>query len=76
MVADGVGIAMLPRLKNALQDDWLHLLADWHIDCVPLYIMYYKNRGAVPAVRAMIEFILAKVATEMKSAMISWLTAF
>ncbi len=71
MVADGVGIAMLPCLKNALQDDWLHLLADWHIDCVPLYIMYYKNRGAVPAVRAMIEFILAKVATEMKSAMIS-----
>lgn len=64
MVADGVGIAMLPRLVGAIETDWVQILPEWHIDSVPLYIVYYKNRGAVPAVRAMVAFMLGLVATQ------------
>lgn len=60
MVGDGVGIGMLPLFDNAWQADWLRVLPEWQIDGVPLYIIYYKNRGAVPAVRALVEFILQK----------------
>lgn len=61
MVADGVGIALLPLFNNLIRDDWVQLLTDWQIAKVPLYVIYYKNRGAVATVRSFVEFLLARI---------------
>ena len=45
MVAEGVGIALLP---------------EWEVDTVPLYLVYYKNRGSVPTIRSMVNFLFEK----------------
>lgn len=39
MVKDGVGIAMLPLLKQSVHEDWVRLMPDWKIESVPLYII-------------------------------------
>ena len=60
MVSDGVGIALLPCFDNMLREGWVRLLPEWAVDTVPLYLVYYKNRGSVPTVRSMVDFLLEK----------------
>lgn len=59
MVSDGLGIGLLPCFDNMIRADWVRLLPQWQIDSVPLYVVYYKNRGAVPTVRSMVEFLVS-----------------
>lgn len=47
MVSERLGIALLP---------------DWEVEKVPLYLVYYKNRGPEPTVRSMVDFLLEKFA--------------
>lgn len=61
MVMDGVGIAMLPKFDNMLAPNMVWILPEWKVESVPLYIVYYKNRGAVPTVRSMVDFLLEKM---------------
>ncbi|WP_373741753.1 LysR family transcriptional regulator [Neisseria sp.] len=60
MVSDGAGIALLPCFDNMLREGWVRLLPEWAVDTVPLYLVYYKNRGSVPTVRSMADFLLEK----------------
>lgn len=60
MVSDGAGIALLPCFDNMLQQGWVRLLPEWKTDTVPLYLVYYKNRGMVSTVRSMADFLLEK----------------
>lgn len=60
MVSDGAGIALLPCFHNMLREGWVRLLPEWAVDTVPLYLVYYKNRGSVPTVRSMADFLLEK----------------
>lgn len=60
MVTDGIGIALLPLFANLIQPNWVRLLPQWQIQSVPLYLVYYKNRGSAATVRSMVEFLLAK----------------
>lgn len=58
MVNDGVGIALLPLFPSLIQEQWVRVLPQWRIENVPLYLVYYKNRGA--AVRSMVDFLLER----------------
>ncbi len=58
MVGEGLGIGLLPCFDNMIRPDWVQLLPEWQTDSVPLSVVYYKNRGAVPVVRSMVEFLL------------------
>ena len=60
MVAEGVGIALLPCFDNMLREGWVRLLPEWEVDTVPLYLVYYKNRGSVPTIRSMVNFLFEK----------------
>ncbi|SMB79443.1 DNA-binding transcriptional regulator, LysR family [Pasteurella testudinis DSM 23072] len=51
------GIALLPEIGSLINPDWIRLLPDWTLDSVPLYAIYYKNRGFVPTVRSFVEFV-------------------
>ncbi|MDO5058559.1 MAG: LysR family transcriptional regulator [Neisseria sp.] len=59
MVSDGLGIALLPCFENMPRSNWVRLMPDWKTDSVPLYLVYYKNRGAMPAIRSLVDFLLA-----------------
>ncbi|MBF0804741.1 MULTISPECIES: LysR family transcriptional regulator [unclassified Neisseria] len=60
MVSDGIGIALLPCFDNMLRSGWVRLLPQWRVDTVPLYLVYYKNRGSTPNVASMVDFLLEK----------------
>jgi DNA-binding transcriptional LysR family regulator len=57
LVGDGIGIALLPEMGTLIKPEWVRLLPDWQLDSVPLYAIYYKNRGFVPTVRSFVEFM-------------------
>lgn len=58
MVSDGLGIAVLPCFDNMIKKDWIQILPEWTLEKVPVYVVYYKNRGATSVVRSMVEFLL------------------
>ncbi|KGQ69594.1 hypothetical protein OA57_10925 [Chelonobacter oris] len=57
LVGDGIGIALLPEMGGLIRSDWVRLLPDWTLETVPLYAIYYKNRGFVPTVRSFVAFV-------------------
>ncbi|TNH05060.1 LysR family transcriptional regulator [Testudinibacter sp. TR-2022] len=57
LVNDNIGIALLPEVGSLINPSWIKLLPDWTLDPVPLYAIYYKNRGFVPTVRSFVEFV-------------------
>lgn len=60
MVSEGAGIALLPCFDNMLRQDWIRLLPEWEVEKMPLYLVYYKNRGSIPTIRSMVDFLLEK----------------
>ncbi|TWV84625.1 hypothetical protein [Moraxella sp. VT-16-12] len=56
-----LGIALLPLFDDLICDDWIQLLPNWQIKDVPLYVIYYKNRGTVATVRSFVAFLLERV---------------
>ncbi|TCJ94022.1 DNA-binding transcriptional LysR family regulator [Volucribacter psittacicida] len=63
LVNDHAGIALLPEYY-AHHSNWQQLLTDWQIEPVPLHLLYYKNRGSVPVIRAFVQFIIDKLQDE------------
>lgn len=61
MMKNGTGIALLPLFDDLICDDWIQLLPNWQIKDVPLYVIYYKNRGTVATVRSFVAFLLEQV---------------
>ncbi|MCW9709745.1 LysR substrate-binding domain-containing protein [Avibacterium sp. 21-586] len=61
LVENSYGIALLPELTGLIQPHWQKLLPDWQVESVPLYAIYYKNRGLAPTVRTFVNF-LSKIA--------------
>lgn len=57
LVEDSYGIALLPELTGLIQPNWQKLLPDWQLESVPLYAIYYKNRGLAPTVRTFVNFL-------------------
>ncbi|HDR1345751.1 TPA: LysR family transcriptional regulator [Pasteurella multocida] len=64
LVDDEIGIALLPQMGDLINPTWIRLLPDWTLEPVPLYAIYYKNRGFVPTVRSFVEF-MAQVGTQV-----------
>ncbi|MDG6895348.1 LysR family transcriptional regulator [Volucribacter amazonae] len=62
LVEQAQGVAMLPCNPALIQPHWQRLLSDWQMPRVPLYLLYYKNRGNAPIVRSMIQFLKQKMA--------------
>ncbi|MDO5050649.1 MAG: LysR family transcriptional regulator [Moraxella equi] len=58
MVADGMGISLLPILDNMVMPNMQRILPEWRTETVPLYIIYYKNRSSTPALQSMVNFLL------------------
>ncbi|NOL51722.1 LysR family transcriptional regulator [Pelistega suis] len=58
MVSEGLGIAVLPCFDNMIKEDWIKILPEWTLETVPVYVVYYKNRGATSVVRSMVDFLL------------------
>ncbi|MGR6980516.1 LysR family transcriptional regulator [Testudinibacter sp. P27/CKL/0425] len=63
LVDDHIGIALLPEMGMLHNAERVRLLPDWQLESVPLYAIYYKNRGFVPTVRSFVEF-MASLFTE------------
>lgn len=56
LAAAGEGIALLPDLP-ALTNGLQRVLPEWATESLPLYALYYKNRGFAPTVRSFIEWL-------------------
>ncbi len=61
MVSDGVGIALLPCFPNMVRPEWIRLLPEWEVEKLPVYLVYYRNRGNVAAVRSLVDFLFGKI---------------
>lgn len=57
MIVKGMGIGLLPRFISDKYPNLVQVLTDWQIPQVPVSMIYYKNRGAVPAVRSFVEWL-------------------
>ena len=64
MVADGGGIANLPRYMHFgdYHARLVHVLEDWTSPWSELYAMFPSRRGATPKVRAFLDFIIVRLA--------------
>lgn len=61
-VLKGVGIASLPRVfvhEELKQGTLIELLPEWHLPKGVIYIVYTSRLGMLPAVRAVLEHLLA-----------------
>ena len=58
LIQQGVGIGMLFTTSTKRYPELMEVLSDWQIPDSTLSLLYYKNRGAVPAVRSMADFLL------------------
>ena len=61
LAAAGEGIALLPQLP-ALTNGLQRVLPEWATESLPLYALYYKNRGFAPTVRSFIDWLAAVLA--------------
>ena len=61
LAAAGAGIALLPQLP-ALTNGLQRVLPEWATESLPLYALYYKNRGFAPTVRSFIDWLAAVLA--------------
>lgn len=57
-IAQGLGIGVLPTEIANHYPQLQKVLQDWQLPSIPLSIIYYKNRGAVPTVRSFVEWLL------------------
>lgn len=60
-IRQGVGLGILPMICETDHSDLVRLLSDWHLPSVPISLIYYKNRGAVPTIRSFIEFLQKEI---------------
>lgn len=63
-IEQGIGIGMLPIFPVYKRSNLVQLLQNWQMPETPVSLIYYKNRGAVPAVRSFVAFLLALVGAE------------
>lgn len=61
MIDKGMGIGLLPDFINKKYPHLVQILTDWHMPTVPVSIIYYKNRGAVPTVRSFVMWLEEKL---------------
>ncbi len=57
LLVKGTGIGLLPRLISDKYPNLVQVLDDWQIPQVPVSMIYYKNRGAMPAVRSFVAWL-------------------
>lgn len=60
-IRQGNGLGILPITQPNEHEDLIRLLPEWQLASVPISLIYYKNRGAVPTIRGFIEFLMRKV---------------
>lgn len=58
LIRQGAGIGILPIIEEDGYCDLVRLLPDWQLPADPISLLYYKNSGAAPTVRAMVAFLL------------------
>lgn len=56
-IRQGNGLGILPISENKSLQGLIPLLTDWQLPSVPISLIYYKNRGAVPTIRSFVEFL-------------------
>ena len=59
LVHQGAGIGLL--LSAASASGLVPVLQDWQLPSAPLSLLYYKNRGAMPAVRSFAQWLSEKI---------------
>lgn len=57
MIALHAGIGLLPTFLARKRSNLVQILPNWRCAAVPLSLIYYKNRGAVPTVRSFVAFM-------------------
>ncbi len=57
LVTQGVGIGVLSSFSAAHPPSLVPLLLEWQLPCTPISVIYYKNRGASPAVRSFVAWL-------------------
>lgn len=57
MIDKGLGIGLLPRFISDKYPNFIALFEDWQIPQIPVSMVYYKNRGAVPALRSFVAWL-------------------
>ncbi len=65
LIKSGLGVGLLPTFMA--DDELVGVLDDWQIPSVPLSAIYYKNRGASPAIRSFVAWLGDVLQNSMKS---------
>lgn len=60
LLQQGMGLGLLPQLISARSGGLVQVLGDWQLPSVSVSAIYYKNRGAVPAVRSFVDWLVAQ----------------
>lgn len=61
MVVKGAGIGLLPLFISNKHKSLVQVLTDWQIAAIPVSLIYYKNRGAIPTVKSFVDWFNGKV---------------
>lgn len=67
MLDKGIGVGLLPLFISNKHPNLVQVLTDWHIPKKSVSMIYYKNRGAVPAVRSFVDWLSQKSQQEFTS---------
>lgn len=57
LIVQGAGIGLLTRQEAEKCPELEPLLSEWQLPPSPVSVLYYKNRGATPAVRSFVEWL-------------------
>lgn len=60
MITQGIGIGILPHVISRKHPDLVQVLSDWYIPQVPISLIYYKNRGAIPTIKSFVAWLSEK----------------
>lgn len=58
LIQQQLGIGLLPTDIAMKYPDLIPILNDWQLPSMPLSVIYYKNRGAVPTVKSFVDWLL------------------
>ncbi|MFB6347911.1 LysR family transcriptional regulator [Moraxella sp. ZJ142] len=59
LIVKGLGIGKMPKVGAEQCDNLVQVLTDWQIQPSTISAVYYKNRGAIPAVQSFVKWITA-----------------
>lgn len=61
MIAQHLGIGLLPIMGSYIQPHFVQLLPDWQLPKTDIHLLYYKQRGNAPTIRSFVYFLREQI---------------